>query len=187
MLRKIWQCLNCWEPPLASPDEIATAQVIVTQAVEYDRDNTPGPGNAILAEIAFRYARTCNLQVIPQKELLGAARPTMPCVAVVGNTPMRTAAGVRPAHTATVCREQAEICRQHGWTRVLVITFPDHWWRTVMCYRKLGLVPLVPYMPSHQEARYYGPNAIRWHMRRRWTFRIYEVAARLYFLYKGWL
>ncbi len=74
---KLWHCLTCWELPVASPAEIATAQVIVTQAVEFDRNGSPGPGNAILAEIAFRYAKQECLQVIPQKELLAAARPTL--------------------------------------------------------------------------------------------------------------
>ena len=186
---KVWQCLFAWNVPPASTKELASTQVVVTHAVDCEQDWSAGPGNTILADMARNMARWRSggrgdtLPIVPQHEVL-AADETLPHFGIAG---LGEGGYLRdhPATTDVVCRDQAEVCYEHEWRRVLVVTFPDHMWRACATYRKLGLIPVPAPMPSHKTARYYSRNARRWYMRRRWTFRMYERLARLYFLWKG--
>lgn len=190
ILRKALTCLFAWSVPAASEKELAGAEVVLTQAVEFNRDGTPGPGNQIIAEHAecvARWARKSTgksrLPIIPQREIV-LTNPDGHWYSVAGISP---ANDNLPATTWEVCSDQARLCRSMGWTRVVVVTFPDHLWRACAVYRRLGLTPIPAPMPSHQDIEYYSWGARRWYLRCRFFFRMYERLARFYFWKKDWI
>lgn len=182
---RIWECLTRWRVEPGTVAELKQAQVILTQCAEFLRDNTPGPGNILIAEHADKLRRTLDLPVIAPREIAGT-KTDLPLFAVIG----KTEDGAVPEHpedTHALCLAQKKICDENHWKKVLVVAFPEHMWRACEIYKKLGLEPIPAVMLGHSRI-YYHPEARRWQLRNRFRFKYFwEIPTRLLFLRRGWL
>ena len=185
---RMWRrCLTEWKFPMATQQELFRADAIVTQAVSRMKDGSAGHGNLLLAlhvrrmqQVFFKQELGRELPVIPQGEVV-LAMPDLPgVVAVADGSP--DGKSTLLWNTYTVAAFQAEICKQHGWRTVIVVTFDLHMGRALWTYRSLGLDPL----PGPVIGRgYTHRKLVHWGMRAKWRVFLRELALRHVFLLLG--
>jgi hypothetical protein len=183
---KICSALLDWSPPVATEEELGTAQAIVTMAHGRMRDGKAGPGNAIMACVTRALWEKYRLPILPQEEI-SMADPSLPCHTIIsgsddGRSNMKW-------NTRIIAERQAEICKKNGWTKVIVVAFPLHQGRARAVYRKLGLEPLFAEMPARLKD-YMHPNLVPGGIVGIQTiprFVVREFLCRILFLWKGWM
>ncbi|MES2087675.1 MAG: hypothetical protein V4467_01635 [Patescibacteria group bacterium] len=207
-MASLWYALFSWDVPTATHQELATAHAIVTQAHGRMRNGSAGPGNRIMANVTrLLHYQFPHLPIMPQEDV-ALADPTLPYYTVIGglrdtrcfmatvakkhNTTdggSATGASNMQWNTHAIARAQAEICKQNGWTRIIVVAFPIHWGRAAAVYRKLGLTPLMAEMPADLGA-YMHPYLIPSGLLGIQTvskFRKRELLCRILFWLKNWI
>lgn len=176
--------LFSWKIPPATEQELKTADAIVTQAFARLKDNTPGPGNAILAQVTRALYTKYHLPVLPQEEVAMADPFLTIHTKIIAESP--DGRSTLKWNTYFVAKRQAEICQVQGWKRVIVVAVPFHMGRAVAVYHKVGLVPLPAKMPL-PAAQYFHSDILDPTLRFRTRATVRELLCRLLFLYKGWI
>lgn len=185
-MASLWYALFKWNIPPVSEKELKTAQAIVTQAHGRMRDGSGGPGNLLMAEVARTLHARLNLPILPQEDL-SIADPTLPFHTVIGGS--ATGKSTLQWNTFVIAARQAEICRENGWLKVIVVAFPLHMGRAVAVYRKAGLIPFAAAMPSNLKA-YMHPDLVPGGLLGIQTvprYALREFLVRLMFLKNGWM
>ncbi len=182
-IQKLWNCFVNWNIAPATPQELRTADVIVTQACSRLKDNSPGPVNKVLADVTRRLWEHYRLPILPQEEI-AMADPTLPIHTRIGAS--LDGVSTMQWNTYVVAKWQARICLENGWKRVIVVAVPYHMGRACAVYRKVGLIPFPVAMPA-QEKQYFLPELKMWALRTPLRAKSRELACRLLFLYKEWI
>lgn len=184
-VQKLWNCLFQWHIPPASEDELKTAHAIVTQAYSRLKDNSPGPGNRVLASVTRKLWERHRLPILPQEEI-AMADQTLPIHTRIGASP--DGLSTMQWNTYAVAKWQARVCLSNDWKRVIVVAFSWHMGRACAVYRKVGLIPLPAAMPAEaEEKQCFHPESRDWTLRTPLRAKPRELACRLLFLYKGWI
>jgi hypothetical protein len=187
-LYKLLLCLFWWHIPDATNEEMNSADVILTQSIGRNKDNQPSIGNGILALSMYElHCKFPDKPIIPQQEVALMVNGMMNYAAIAchpRNDPDHYKSSSE-WNTDTVVKFQAGICRDHGWSRAIVVTTPLHRVRTAMVMQRYGLEAyFAPGFPWQH--MYSDPDADTWGMRgSSWRFMISELGRRLYFLFTG--
>jgi len=186
-LEMFLKCLFIWKLPVATPSEMQTADVIVTQASHHLKDGTLGPGNQTLGNVVMELHRLYpDKPIIPQDDVARTA-PDIKYFAIA-KPPEDNQEGESTTqwNTYTVAVFQAQICWRNQWRTVVVVAEPVHHGRTVWVMEKLGLNPLLAPVPRTSES-YYHPDSKSWFSRGRWSWQPIprELLCRIYFLLTG--
>lgn len=165
ILKRIWRTMFSWSFRLPLEEELEKAELIVTQAWSRNADNTPGPGNEILAKVAKDYHERFGQLVFAQEEVAWCLPPHVPQTGVAGGSPDgRSGASW---DTYAVAHLQAAHCHRLNIKTVIVVAHPLHMNRALWTYERLGLKALPASMPKDY-AKYQGPNLVHATTRGHW-------------------
>lgn len=181
-MASLWYALFKWEIPPATEQELKTADAIVTQAYSRLKDNSPGPGNMMLARVTRKLWERYRLPILPQEEI-SMADPALQIHTRIGTSP--DGLSTMQWNTYAVAKWQARICRANDWKRVIVIAVPFHMGRACAVCRKVGLLPLPAATP--EDRTIFHPESMAKTLRTPFLALPRELACRLLFLYKGWM
>lgn len=182
-MASLWYALFKWNIAPATEQELKTADAIVTQAYSRLKDNSPGPGNLVLARVTRKLWERYHLPILAQEEV-AMADPTLPIHTRIGGSP--DGLSRMQWNTYVVAKLQAKICQANGWERVIVVAISWHMGRACAVYRKIGLMPLPTEKPA-EEKRCFHPESMAKTLRTPLIAKTRELACRLLFLYKGWM
>jgi len=175
VISKLWECLTVWHVPHTS---LVGVQAIVAHAPGENTDGTPGCVNEFLADTIRGLYNRYNVPVIVQGELRA-------CLYDVPLAAVSKKQNEAPGYLSTkdiVLWHKAE-CDKLGVRVVALVSFDPHFWRAMKATQKVGLVALVPVLIKEM----YDPANSQWRWRYKYIARPYELLARLYFLWKGWI
>ncbi len=153
-------------------DDIRRAELIVTQAWSLRRDGAPGKGNEAIATVAKNLHEKFALPIFLQEEAALALEQRYPQVPIAGVARDPSKTGGRSTlswNTWAVANAQAEYCREHGISKVVVVAHYLHMKRALKAYKKLGLEAVAAPMPREWEA-YRDPKLVHWTTRRKSPF-----------------
>ncbi len=176
MLKLFWECLTVWSVP---PTSLQGAQAIIVHAAGENSPTDPGDVNRYNAEIVRNLYQRFKIPVIVQGEIAPCLKD-IPLFAV-----SHLQAEVTPNYLESedIVLWHKEECDRIGATKVILVSYGNHYWRAMKATEKVGLIVLVPegiaYVHDSRNsqwwAKYETPN------------RFYEVAQRFRYLKKGWI
>ena len=185
VLRRLLQCIFVWRVPNPCGNP-ATADLIVVQSASDCIGNATSTTNIALADAAQVLHETHGTPIFPQAEV-GRVLNTRG-VATIATTPIYSTISLLTseygAGSYDVALLHKQLCVKHGWTKVVVLAYHPHIVRVVWIYEKLGFEVIVP---SNVPRMTYQSTASQWRHRRAITSLPYELAARLWFLYQGYI
>ncbi|MDE1924648.1 MAG: hypothetical protein KGH79_00485 [Patescibacteria group bacterium] len=183
-LARLWRCLFVWRAP-APRGDLSDAQAIFTQAASNLVGGASSQTNIALARFAQDLHKRLGLPVYAQGEVAEVLKQNG--VPLVGETPKQGTAwigGETYISTMTVARAQQAKALSMGWKTIIPVTFLPHIGRTVWVYERMGLRVIIP--PDLPKNLYEKKMELRY-----WRYRVtgyaYELAARLAYLYKGYI
>jgi hypothetical protein len=163
--------------PSATVAEMQTAQLLVAHGTEPLRNSGVSNGSILVAEHVSALLARLHLPLVADTSVQQAK----PELAITHLT------STAPAQTAALVREVADLCREHGWQRVLIVCTPDEAWFFAALYRKQGLTPLIA-LTLGSPAAYYNPYTQSWRRRSRLrSLFLFELPRRLSALLHGWI
>ena len=175
LLKRLWECLTVWSVP---PTSLRGAQAILAHTAGENSPIDPGRVNKFIAVRIGELYHQLRVPVIIQAELKSCL-PDIPLTAV---SP-RQAEALRYISTWDIARWHKAECDKLGVRRVVLVSYYPHYWRAVKVTEKVGLTVLTP--PGLKEI--YDPANSQWWARYKIINRLYELLARLYFFWKGWI
>jgi hypothetical protein len=172
-LKKLYECFFEWHIKGTSYEG---ADVIISHAGGDKVGGEPGAINEYIETIIRDiYAKT-KLPIIAQAEVAQCIRD----LPLVGNIPFQSES---PTYldTVDVAKMQLDICKEHGWTRPLVVSCQPHLWRVVKVFEKLGVPVLIADVPK----MVFEPKCSQFWMRNAWLNNPRDLLCRLYWLVQG--
>ncbi len=175
-LKKLVQCFTVWRVPVSVEKDIAQADVIIAQSFGVRQHNDPGASNEALAHIAAYIHAKYGIPLIAQWEIAHCITNTSD-IHVIRNH--RTEG--KYLDTYEVLAQAQDICLQNGWSKIIILAHPHHYWRCVMTAKKMGCTVvkfdtgIVPYDWFSDQV---------W-TRHKWFFIPREVLVRVHYLCTG--
>ncbi len=185
MLRMLLRCLFCWGIPTPVGDP-ARAQVICVQACGDLASGGTSQTNVAIAYTAAEYRGVLGLPLLAQGEVADALIP----LGVKSIVRTKTQAELRDAgepykSTYDVALEHLRYARMNGWTRAIVVAYaPTHIWRCIWVYERLGFTVIIP---SEMPSLVWGEDLYQRRLSARSRHFPFELLARLWFLYRGYI
>ena len=184
-LRGVWWCFFSWEVAPADDEELHKCQVALAQSFGL-REDGPGLSNEALAKIIQWLQETCPYLFPPlvQWEI----RDALPKGYVLSFVVERHRIEGEYLDTHEVFAQQAEVCHQNGWQRVIAVAHPDHMGRVCEVIRAFKLDPIpFPIIPLAADTAdvTYDSQSIQWWTRSRPLLKLKEIPARIYYLCRG--
>lgn len=181
----LFKCLFCWGTPRPVGDA-SSAQVICVQACGDLADGTTSQTNASLAYTAAEYRNVLGLPLLAQGEVADAlSRMSVRSVVRTATQEELRKSGKPYMNTYHVAIEHLKCCKANGWSRVIVVGYaPSHVWRCIWTYERLGLTVI---LPSEMPSIIWGEHLYQKRLRTPLTHFPFEVCARLFFLYRGYI
>lgn len=167
----LWEAMTCWK--VRPEGDLSDAQAILTHEAG---ETTMGPGiqNEHLADVAACLHKLLSLPIIPYGGVAVCLRGKVPFTMFVG----RQADSLTYMDTWDVTLVQAKHCWSNGWSRVIMVGFPDHYWRLKKVCEKLRLIVIVPEgLENHYDRR-----SLQWWCRRRAFFLLCELVKRIEYI-----
>lgn len=186
-LRGVWWCFFSWEVALADYEELLECQVALGQSFGL-REDGPGLSNESLAKI-IEWLQEAYPHLFPplvQWEI----RDALPKGYVLSFVVEKHRVEGKYLETREVFAQQAEVCHQNGWQRVIALAHPDHMGRVCEVIRAFKLDPVpFPITPSAANTVDvpYDPLSSQWWTRSRPLFKLREIPTRIYYLLRGWI
>jgi len=186
-LRGVWWCFFSWEVVPADDEELHKCQVALAQSFGL-REDGPGLSNEALAEILRRLQSVYPHLAPPlvQWEI----RDALPKEYVLSFVVKKHRVEGKYLETREVFAQQAEVCHENGWKRVIAVAHPDHMGRVCEVIRAFKLDPVpFPITPSAADTTDvpYDLLSSQWWTRGRKRFLVREIPSRLYYLLRGWI
>jgi len=185
ILQRLLQCIFVWGRP-ASKGNPQKAQLIVVQTASDCEGGVASVTNIALADLAERYHKKFGTPIFPQAEaeriLQGRGVVSVGTTLIYSTVPLLSEKYGNGS--LGIAESQQQFCAERGWTKVLVLAYYPHAWRVIWIYERMGLEVIIPKdLPKmHPQA-----NMSQWRHRRAVTSYLFELAARLFFLYKGYI
>ena len=176
-LKKLVQCFFAWRVPPSGEDALRHAEVALVQSFGLRR-GAPGLSNGALANIARGLYKSYGLPLVLQWEIADCL-PDLQKAGVIRKH--RTPGDYLDTYEVLV--QSAEICREHGWRKAIIVAHPDHVWRVMKTAEKLGLETAIPDLVSVP----YDSLSLQPWTRGKRKFVSREIIARLLYLVRGWI
>lgn len=177
-LKKFFQCIFYWKLEPSSKGELKDSDVIL--ALSFGRrENTSGMSNIQLALGVEMLALEFGLPVITQWEI--SERLTA-YIDKAGEIREHRIKG-KYLDTREMLIQSLEICKKRNWKKAVIVAHPDHVWRCAETAKKLGFETVIA-DTAYVE---YDEQSVQPWTRSRARFVPREIAARLLFLFKGWI
>lgn len=175
---QLWRCFFCWRVRPNAERDLSQAQAIISLSFGTGKGDAAGESNEQLAREVSRLQTRYFVPAIVQVEV-SRALPRLHLAAIIRehSTPSRY------IDTREVLRQAADICRERGWSEILLVCHHLHTWRAARVAKRLGLHILIPV----GDRTPYDPVSEQWQTRGPWQWVARELPARLYYLLKGWL
>lgn len=181
--KRFLECLFVWGAPQAKGDP-AKACLIVTQANANLTSGATSDINKMIARVAAVYARRYGAPIFPQAEV-GEYLEGQGIQTVGGRTPFQAdrPQGSESYEVARWQKSYYDKNRLEG--PILLATTRPHCFRAVRIYEKMGFKVVV--MPDAFPPMIFQKGLRQWFWRTPWIGYPYELLARLYYLYMGYL
>ncbi len=180
-IERFFTCLFYWRRPV--PDRtLNDAQVIIVLACSDLANGETSLTNRQLADYAIVYHRLLSLPIIAQGEVARAIKDKG--VPVFSQTRLQTTArplDPRYLDTQAVAEHDRTLCREQGWTRILLFAYVPYVWRARWVYERLGLQIIIPRNLPHIIFEDFAQKRLS----RRQTLYPFELIARLVYLWRG--
>jgi len=141
--------------------------------------------NKKMARLVGRLSRELKVPVVAQGDLVPALKKAG--VPIFGQTralPTQRIADAEYFGSEEVVTEQKEICDKMGWGKVIVVSLVPHIQRAIWIYKKEGFEVIIP---AEMPRMIFQKDLIQPRWRKAITAYPYELLARLYFLWKGYI
>lgn len=147
-LVRLFRCLFIWYLPASS--DWQTADVILCHAGSDTVNGEPGDINGYLVlKMKDILDQTGNQPVIAQGEFARALELAGYRGVVTSNKRQLDRKPGEPyIDSVDVVRTQIQICRKHGFTRPLLVSYQPHICRAAWVMERQGVTPLIPPIPS---------------------------------------
>ena len=176
LLKRFWECLTVWS---VSSTSLRGAQAILAHAAGENSPTDPGLANESIADNVRELYHWLGVPVIVQGEL----RACLSGIQLAAVSPRQSEAAPNYLNTHDIALWQKSECEKLGIERVVLVSYLPQYWRAAKVTEKVGLICLTP--PGLKEM--YDPANSQWWGRYKVVNRLYELLARLYFLWKGWI
>lgn len=184
VLKLFFQCIFDWRH--TPQGNLSDAKLIVVQCASDCIGKKPSVTNLLLATVVQKYHEELGLPIFPQQEVGDILLQRG--ITLVGETPRYSEIPFFSTEygngTEKVAQMHKELCDKKGFDTVLCVGFYPHVYRVVRVYEKLGLKVVVP---AHLPWIHFQNDLNQWWWRKRIIAYPYELLARLYFLYKGFI
>lgn len=160
--------MGCWRITPNSEEELHSADVILALAHGLEEE----PSNNAIALIAERLMQRHGLLVIAQCQLTGH----LSCAHMIGKD-----SGYLNRRQALFLMNQR--CRKQGYKRVIIVSHRFALWLSMRCVERLGLEALT----VDTRAVPHSPHSSQWWIRNSWLLVPYDILARVWFLFHGWI
>ena len=186
-IQAVCSCFCCWKPRIT---KAGTPQVVLACTFGRTEGEARGKSNTAIFEQVNALARMRNIPFCIQSEV-AQGLASIDGGYVSANTYDYHGKGYVGTQE-TVLEMVEEFCQPNDLQEVLVVAHRHHAWRVVQVCEKLGLQVVEVYCKDIP----YDPQSTQPWCRSSWNFCktfpyppfiIYEIAARLYYLSKGWL
>lgn len=177
-----------WGKPSSKHGDVedsATIRLVVTQAMSDLVDGRSSKTNMRLALTARVWAGTLSVRIFAQGEVGRLLEELGPLLIARTRTQDEARKDKLPyLDTYDVAKLQEKFCTLHGYGTVLVVASCPHAWRAIWTYQRLGLRV---YVPDGLPEVVWGEDFEQSHWQSKVRAHIYELAARLLYLYKGYI
>jgi uncharacterized SAM-binding protein YcdF (DUF218 family) len=180
-MANVFDCFGHWNVPPSTEEELANADVVATH--EFGDQKVPSLSTTRIVERGAYYVRIYSKPMIcqfPGNRV--AEKYKVKPVAVIEKHLLKPPPK-NYLDTEEVNRQIAEICKQHGWKKVILVAHPHHLWRAAENLKRHGLIPVIPVNRDIP----YDPTMKRGALRGPLRFVPREIAAREVYLFKGYI
>ncbi|MES2216175.1 MAG: hypothetical protein V4481_02670 [Patescibacteria group bacterium] len=147
-----------WNFTPATPEQIGSADGILTQSWSRRADGKPGRGNVELARIAAQMWKQNHAPIIPQEEVSWVLKErNIPCAFVAGGS--SDGRSTLAWDTWAVAKAHVGYCREMRIRRPILVAHPLHMNRALWSYRRLGL-DVLPAPVSWELEKYQDPGLV---------------------------
>lgn len=181
ILRMI-QCLVVWHVRPSTLEEMREAQAIVALAASDLDDDDSSPTNYLLADLADWLHGLYRIPIFAQGEVGRLCKSRVRRTRTIFE--MRSLPGYIYPSSHGVMLEQLPWFEESNCNRIIAVAYTHYLWRVVMMFRKAGFTV---YVPSMIPSAWWQKGAEQRRHRTPFTGVPFEVMARLYFLYMGWI